>query len=189
VARLFTEAYLHRIPVKGFGLWSVSRGFARKSDEYKFCLAGADALRRNDLDGRGNLSNEGLVGFCRFFLDACLDQIEYMDRLLQLDDLMDRIRKYIEIRSAGVIPTPIGKSALRIESARMLQEALIKGEVARGAVITASGLKERTGRTLLGQLIDEGLLVSDSPKGDVRMGFPVHAAGWFFPELYPASAK
>lgn len=189
VARLFTEAYLHRIPVKGFGLWSVSRGFARKSDEYKFCLASADALRRNDLDGRGNLSNEGLVQFCRFFLDACLDQVEYMDRLLQLDDLMDRIKKYIYFRGAGVIPAPIGKNALRIESARMLQEALIRGEVARGSVITASGLKERTGRTLLGQLIDEGLLVSDSPKGEVRMGFPVHAAGWFFPELYPTSAK
>ncbi|MFO7767122.1 MAG: hypothetical protein R6V33_11880 [Pelovirga sp.] len=50
----------------------------------------------------------------------------------------------------------------------------------------ASGLKERTARNLLAQLLDEGLLLPDSAKGFVRMGFfPIHATGWFFPELYP----
>lgn len=49
----------------------------------------------------------------------------------------------------------------------------------------ASGLKERTARNLLTQLLDEGLLLSDSAKGFVRMGFPIHATGWLFPELYP----
>lgn len=68
-----------------------------------------------------------------------------MEILLQLDELMDRIRKYIEFRSAGVIPNPIGKSSLRIESARMLQEALIRGEVAKGPVTTASHQGERNG--------------------------------------------
>ncbi len=67
VSRLFTEAYLHRSPVSGLGLWSVSRGLARKDIEYKVALSRADAPRRNDLDGRGNLSNEGLIFFCRFF--------------------------------------------------------------------------------------------------------------------------
>lgn len=189
VARLFTEAYLRRIPVKGFGLWSVSRGLARRSTEYKSSLAGADGMRRNDLDGRGNLSNEGLVSFCRFFLEVCLDQVEYMDGLLQLDELVERVRRYIEHRGAGLIPNPIGKNALRMEAAQMIQEVLIKGEAPRGLVITASGLKERTGRNLLGQLIDEGLLVSDSPKGDVRLGFPVHASVWFFPGLYPTTGS
>ncbi|MCX5842900.1 MAG: Fic family protein, partial [Deltaproteobacteria bacterium] len=70
VARLFTEAYFHRIPLHGFGLWSVSRGLARRNVDYKSALARADAPRRNDLDGRGNLSNEGLVHFCRFFLEV-----------------------------------------------------------------------------------------------------------------------
>jgi len=36
--------------------------------------------------------------------------------------------------------------------------------------------------------LEEGLLVSDSPKGEVRLGFPIHAAGWYFPELYPTPA-
>ena len=38
---------------------------------------------------------------------------------------------------------------------------------------------------MLAQLVAEDLLVSDAPKGEVRIGFPIHAAGWFFQELYP----
>ena len=71
----------------------------------------------------------------------------------------------------------------------MLQEALLRGKVPRGEVIDASGLKERTGRNLLAQLLVEGLLVSDTPKGEVKVGFPIHAAGWFFPELYPVLSR
>lgn len=189
VARLFTEFYLHRIPVHGFGLWSVSRGLARRNVDYKSALSQADAPRRNDLDGRENLSNEGLISFCRFFLAVCLDQVEYMADLLRLERLMGRISRYVELRGSGIIPNPEGDKGLRLESARMLQEVLVKGEATRGAVIAASGLKERTGRTLLGQLIAEGLLVSDTPKGNVRFGFPIHAAGWFFPDLYPTLSR
>ena len=184
VARLFTEAYFIRIPVHGFGLWSISRGLARKNTEYKAALAEADNPRRNDWDGRGNLSNEALVRFCRFFLNICLDQVDYMGSLLRLEELLDRIRQYIHMRDSGMIGQPRTGKKLRKEAARMLQEVLIHGESPRGEVIAASGLKERTGRDLLGQLLQEELLVSDSPKGKVRIGFPVHAAGWYFPELY-----
>jgi Fic family protein len=189
VARLFTEAYFHRIPIHGFGLWSVSRGLARRNADYKSALSLADATRRNDLDGRGNLSNEGLISFCRFFLEVCLDQVNYMGGLLRLEELLERIQRYIELRSSGIIPGLAREKGLRVEAARMLQEVLVKGEAARGAIIAASGLKERTGRTLLGQLIAEGLLISDTPKGDVRLGFPIHAAGWFFPDLYPTLSR
>jgi Fic family protein len=189
VARLFTEAYFHRIPVLGYGLWSASRGLARRNIEYKAALSRADAIRRNDLDGRGNLSNEGLIQFCRFFLEVCLDQVEYMGGMLRLEELIQRIRHYIDLRGRGMVPGPSGnKEPLRTEADSMLQEVLIHGISSRGDVIRASGLKERTGRTLLGLLLGEGLLVSDTPKGEVRVGFPIHAAGWFFPDLYPTSA-
>jgi Fic family protein len=189
VARLFTEAYLNRIPVHGFGLWSVSRGLGRRNSDYKSALAWADAPRRNDLDGRGNLSNEGLVNFCRFFLEVCLGQVDYMGTLLQLDGLVERVKQYVHLRGSAMIPNPPGANNLRIEAAKMLQEVLLRGEVPRGEIIGVSGLKERTGRNLLAQLAAEGLLVSDTPKGEVRIGFPIHAAGWFFPELYPVLSR
>lgn len=190
VARLFTEAYFQRIPVLGFGLWSVSRGLARKNADYKAALSWADAPRRNDLDGRGNLSNEGLIRFCRFFLDVCLDQVDYMGSMLRLEELVQRIKHYIDLRDKGMIPGPSGeKQPLRIEASRMLQEVLVHGVSTRGDIILASGLKERTGRNLLAALLEEGLLVSDTPKGEVKLGFPIHASGWYFPELYPTTAR
>ncbi len=190
IARLYTEAYFQRIPVIGYGLWSVSRGFARRNADYKAALSWADAPRRNDLDGSGNLSNEGLIQFCRFFLEVCLDQVEYMADLLKLEELIQRTRHYIDLRNRGMVTGPSGeKQPLRSEAAGMLQEVLVHGVATRGDVIQASGLKERTGRSLLGLLLEEGLLVSDTPKGEVRLGFPIHAAGWFFPELYPTQAR
>lgn len=190
VARLFTEAYFQRIPVLGFGLWSVSRGLARRNADYKAALSWADAPRRNDLDGRGNLSNEGLIRFCRFFLEICLDQVEYMGNMLRLEELVQRIRHYVDLRDRGMVPGPSGeKQPLRSEASRMLQEVLVHGVSTRGEIIQASGLKERTGRNLLGLLLEEGLLVSDTPKGEVKLGFPIHAAGWFFPELYPTLTR
>ena len=185
VARLFTEAYLRKISIEGFGLWSISRGLARKSTDYKAALSWADESRRNDLDGRGALTNTGLTSFCRFFLEVCLDQVDYMGSLLQIDGLIDRIQGYINLRNNNIALGPEGASPLRTEAGRMLQEVLLHGETARGALMRASGLKERTARNLLTQLLDEGLLLSDSAKGFVRMGFPIHATGWLFPELYP----
>jgi Fic family protein len=182
VARLFTEAYFHRIPVHGFGLWSVSRGLARRNVDYKSAFAWADALRKNDIDGRGNLSNEGLIHFCRFFMEVCLDQVEYMGGLLRLQELVERIRRYVDLRNSG-------EKGLRAEAARMLQELLVRGEAPRGSVIAASGLKEWTGRNLLGQLVEEGLLVSTTPKCEVKLGLPIHVAGWFFPDLYPTLSR
>ncbi len=98
---------------------------------------------------------------------------------------MERVKKYVLFRNGGMIPHPPGVTTLRPEAARTLQEVLLRGEAARGEVIEASGLKERTGRNLLAQLVGEGLLISDTPKSQVRIGFPIHAAGWFFPDLYP----
>jgi len=67
----------------------------------------------------------------------------------------------------------------------MLQEALLRGEVTRGDMVRVSGMAERSGRMVLGQLLEEGLLVSDMPNGAVRHAFPTHVAGYLFLDLYP----
>ena len=41
------------------------------------------ATRRNHLDGRGHLSEESLAEFTHFFLVSCLDQVDFMERLMQ----------------------------------------------------------------------------------------------------------
>jgi hypothetical protein len=40
-------------------------------------------------------------------------------------------------------------------------------------------------RGVRSQLVARGLLVSDTPKGPVRLGFPIEVVEQWFPLLYP----
>ncbi len=190
VTRLFTDAYFTKIGLGGYGLWNVSRGLARRRDDYRNYLAAADFHRENDLDGRRNLSDRTLTEFCRFFLEICLDQAEYMNNLLSLDNFLERLEKYVALRNAGLIADEKGKSLppLHPRTAEVLKALAIKGEMSRGEVSQIIQMSERTGRNVLKQLLDEGLVLSRSEKGAVRLGFPVIAASYWFPDLYPNEA-
>ena len=52
------------------GVWSIARGLARDEQRYKQLLANCDQPRRNELDGRGYLSEEAWVEFTCFFLKS-----------------------------------------------------------------------------------------------------------------------
>lgn len=189
VARLFTDAFFYRVKFSGYGLWNVSRGLARRRDDYRAFLAAADEHRDNDLDGRGNLSNRTLTEFCQFFLEICLDQAEFMNSLLALSDFLVRLEKYVEMRNSGLVVDEAGKKAspLHPRAAAVLKEVAVKGEVARGEVFRIIEMSERTGRNVLKSFLDEGLLVADSDwhKSAVRLGFPAQAASYWFPKLFP----
>lgn len=61
-ARLHTHLAFDNLDLTG-GLWSPMRGLARTHEQYYARLQNADMPKRNDLDGRGNLSQEELVNF------------------------------------------------------------------------------------------------------------------------------
>ena len=90
VARLMSHATLLETLDSG-AIWSVARGLARSVGDYKVHLANCDLPRRNDLDGRGNLSEEALARFTRYFLETCIDQVDFMERLAQPARLRTRI--------------------------------------------------------------------------------------------------
>jgi len=181
VVRLFTHAYFIKAGLEGHGLWTVSRGFARRRDEYLAALTGADRQCENDLDGRGNLSARGLEQFCTFFLKTALDQVEFMSGLLELDTVLKRIAHYAE-RWAVEEGTPV-------EARHVLCEVLLRGEVARGDVARLTGKPERTARRILARLLDAGLVISDTAKGPIRAGFPARCVGYYFPRLYPEGVE
>ncbi len=62
---------------------SAARGLARRDAEYKQRLMAADEPRHGGADGRGNLSEQRLAEFATFFLEACIDQVRFMDTLMQ----------------------------------------------------------------------------------------------------------
>jgi hypothetical protein len=71
----------------------------------------------------------------------------------------------------------------------LLRDALLRGAVARGEVARITGLSERGARDLLSKLTKLRLLVSDTPKGPVRLGFPLLSVGYYFPRLYPEGVE
>ncbi|MBA2920772.1 Fic family protein [Sphingomonas sp. MAH-20] len=179
VARLMSHALFKRVGI-GSSLWSVSRGLARNAERYKALLQAADGPRRGDRDGRGNLTQAGLVAFCGFFLEACLDQVRYMTSVLEPQQLLRRIEIYTEDEArAGRLP----KGAYPI-----LREALLAGELSRGEAGRLSGYQERKGREVVSTLLKHGLLVATdaSHKSAVRLGFPIDVVERWFPRLYPA---
>jgi len=46
----------------------------------------------------------------------------------------------------------------------------------------------RTAQKVTGELLAQRLVISGSPKGPLRLGFPSDAAGQYFLNLYPAGA-
>ena len=188
VTRLYTDACFRKL-LPGYGIWNVSRGLARNREKYYDALSQADAPRRGDLDGRGNLSRRGLEMFCQFFLDVCIDQIDYMGSVLKLEGLLERIQSYVTLRSMNLARqhTGITINKLRPETVYLLQEALLRGEVARSDVSRITGLGDRVSRGLVSDMLKEKLLISPMPQGGLRLGFPVHAVEYYFPGLYPPS--
>ena len=126
-----------------------------------------------------------------YFLDVCIDQISFMAKSLSFETLSDRINGYINLRAAGTLPalTTDVDSKLKPESFLLLRDALMRGEFPRGEAKRITGLAERTARDVLGLLVKEGLLVSDTEKTPVRLGFPVGAAHYWFPDLFPELPK
>jgi Fic family protein len=178
VARLMAHAMMLRSEV-GCSIWSVSRGLARNSVEYKSRLMEADSAREGDLDGRGALSAGALERFCEFFLSTAIDQVEFMEGILRPGELLRRMKLYVD--------DEISANRLPPRSMSLLREAFIAGELERGRAPEITGYQERRGREILSELLSRGLLVSQGPRAPVRLGFPLDVVERWFPQLYPVS--
>ena len=110
MARLFTHAWFAKAGVDSDGLWTISRGLARRKAQYQAALANADEKRMNDYDGRGYLSQRYLGEFCQFFLGTASDQIEFMQELLALEGMLNRITGYAERREFAKELHQIGRA-------------------------------------------------------------------------------
>ena len=176
VARLMSHAMLLESLETG-GVWSVARGLARNEGAYKRYLADCDSPRRHDVDGRGNLSEEALAAFTRFFLGVCLDQVDFLERLVQPDRLRHRILTWAGgATRAGALPH--GAEAV-------LEAVLFRGELPRGDVPAILDASERQARRVTAALVERGALVSASHRAPLRLAFPATLAPHWLPGLFP----
>jgi Fic family protein len=178
VSRLMAHAMTLQSGIGAHGLWSISRGLARGlSDrgEYKRMMDLADSPRRNDLDGRGNLSLAALEEFVTWFCQVALDQLTFMSQLFDLSALSARLETYVT-RDLALSPNAV----------KLVRALLQRGDMPRGDAGPITSLPERTARELLSRLLDAGLVASSTPKGPVSLRFSTTSAETLFPRLFPA---
>ena len=132
----------------------------------------------NLIEGHDNLSEEALATFTRFFLEVCLDQVDFMERLVQPDRLRYRVLTWAggETR-AGALPH--GAEAV-------LEAILFRGELPRGDVPAILGASKRQARRVTAALIERSALVSASHRAPLRLAFPATLAPDWLPGLFPA---
>lgn len=163
------------------GLWSIARGLARNVDAYKEHLANCDLPRRNDLDGRGHLSEEMLAEFTRFFLETCLDQVRFMENLIQPEKLRVRIKLWVD--------EEIALGNLHEKSGLILEAILYRGELRRGDAAELLGASSRTASRVVSGLIDRDVVESETSKAPLRIHFPAALAPRWMPGLFPEQRR
>ena len=180
VARLMSYAIIREVLDTG-GIWSIARGLARNEANYKRHLIACDLPRRNDLDGRGNLSEEALAEFITFFLNTCIDQVRFMETLIQPQKLRDRIMIWAEeeIRARTLPP----------KSNSVLIAILYRGDLPRSDVVQITNGSERTARRITSTLLQRGILTSASPRSPLCLAFPATLASRWMPGLFPEKAQ
>lgn len=176
VTRLMSHAVLLEALDTG-GVWSVARGLARNVDAYRGHLAACDAQRRNDLDGRGNLSEEALAEFTAFVLEISIDQVAFMQGLVRPENLRNRIMIWAE--------EEIRADALPPRSGNLLEAILYRGSLPRADVPGLLDTSPRNARRAVAALIERGVVKSDSTRAPLHLAFPAALASRWMPGLFP----
>jgi Fic family protein len=179
VARLMSHAMLLELMDTG-SVWSVARGLARNVERYRELLSNCDRPRRNDLDGRGHRSEEALAAFTQFFLTVSIDQVTFMEGLVQPDRLRTRVLLWVEeeVRLGSLPP----------KASNLLEAVLYRGELPRSAAESVVDTGARQARRIVSVLLDRGVLVAESPRAPLRMAFPAALANRWMPGLFPEKA-
>jgi Fic family protein len=176
VARLMSYAMLGQALDTG-GIWSIARGLARQETQYKAHLIACDRPRQGDLDGRGSRSEAALAAFTEFFLQTCIDQVTFLEQLVQPNKLRERIRLWVEeeVRTDSLPP----------QAANVLEAVLYRGELPRGDVSGIVGTGDRQARRIISTLLAAGVLQSESTRSPLRIAFPAALAGRWMPGMFP----
>lgn len=182
VIRLFSGLYLTRIGINKSNLWSLSRGLSRDKQWYMTNLQSADS----PAEDRKHFDQDFFADYCLYFLEVCLDQIRFMDEILALSRIDARIDGYIRDRDA----TRGAVKPLDVRAGKLLKALFLQGAIPRGEAQSIMGMEhqsDRQARRIVSQLVEEGLVRSDTHRAPLKIGLPTHVLRYYFPDLFDPS--
>jgi Fic family protein len=182
VGRLFSGLYMAHIGINRSNLWSLSRGFSRNPRWYMTNLQSADSPS----PGNNIFDQAFFADYCLYFLEVCLDQVRFMDKVLGLHRIDARIEGYIRDRdkTRGAIE-PLDQRA-----GRLLKALFLQGRISRGEAKSIMGMdsqSDRHARRIVSQMIKEGLARSESHRAPLTIGFPTRVLRYYFPDVFDPS--
>lgn len=177
--RLVSHAILKEVGV-GNPLWAVSRGLARKEERYKQLMEACDEPRRGDMDGRGSRSESALVNFSKFFLECCIDQVDFMNRLIQPATLNERILRHVR--------ELVGSKALDKRTEVLMRAALQDGKIERADLPGILGEERRTANRIVKGLVEHDMLDAESHRAPLHLKFSAVNVERWLPGLYVPGA-
>lgn len=179
MVRLHTAAAMAYVGINAHSLWSLARGLSRNKTEYYIHLRFADLYE-----------DEHLADFLELCLEQCLDQIAFIGKLLRLDTMEARIEKFLgqqhDLASMSG-DAKFSRAVAREKLPSLLSEVFRCGTMQRMRVYEILGLGRKAGAQVIKPLLERGILVTDSPRGPLKFGFPEDAMPSYFPHLYEPS--
>jgi len=119
------------------------------------------------------LSEEALAEFTKFFLEICIDQVQFMKSRIQPDTLRERIIVWAE--------EEIVRGDLPPKSGNVLKALLYRGNLPRADVAMTVGSTERHARRVVAALNERGVLNSNGAREPWRLVFPAALASrWMY---------
>ena len=180
MVRLHTTAAMANIGINRSNLWSLSRGISRDTKNhfsYEMNLQDADSF-----------TDESLSDFILFCLEQCLDQIQFIGKLLNVTTIEDRIDRYFNHKLPRMSSLNELQSVLNNGNiARLMSVIFRSGRVSRGEAYSILGVQRKRGGEIIKPLLKNGLLRTESERGPLLFGFPEEAMPEYFPFLYKPS--
>ncbi len=180
VARLIVHIHFAQIGLHP-QLWSLSRGIARRQEEYHAALGITGGTQERQLAGGFQRTDKALLGFIAFMLDVCHEEVDCMTTALSRHQLRESIthvyRTNSRLTEAGVSP----------ETMPALLALLIQGALPRSEFVTFTGLPCEAASDQLNRLLNLGIVVTPpSNLQRLEVGLPAWFAQVLLPGFYLA---
>lgn len=175
VARMIAHQHLAQLRLHP-QLWSLSRGLARRQEEYHAALNTTDSTQDVQLSGGVQRTDKALLGFIEFMLDVCHEEVDYMTSALSRSKLRESV-----IYAFSTNPR-LTEAGLKFETAPAFLALLIHGALPRSEFVIFTGLQSEDASDQLNRLINLGVVVS--PPSNLRT-LEVGLPAWFAQDILP----